>query len=146
MTPAVPAPQHGGVMVHRIALSCRHHAVRRDQPTLCPISYTVSLQRDFLSLSKFFRDFSGCQPAPTTLRRKPPVGRMLISAGRQAGGAQLGSQSESNQETTAPPAPLCSCQETRRARQKPPLQSRLRFQPQLQVPHCPRTGTGRRFP
>lgn len=56
---------------------------RWDQPTVCHISYTMSLQRDFLSLSKFFRGFSGCQPAPTTLRRKPPVGRMFISAGRQ---------------------------------------------------------------
>lgn len=94
---------------------------RWDQPTLCPISYTVSPQRDFLSLSKFFRGFSRCQPVPTTLQRKSPIGRMFIGAGRQAGGAQLGSQSESNQETIAPPAPPCFCQETRRAWQKPSL-------------------------
>lgn len=65
-------------------------AQHREQPRLCPISYLTSLQRHFLSISKFFRGFSGCQSAATTLRRKPPVGRMLISAGRQEGGAQLG--------------------------------------------------------
>lgn len=93
-------------------------AQHREQPRLCPISYTTSLQRHFLSISKFFRGFSGCQSAATTLRRKPPVGRMLISAGRQEGGAQLGSQSKSSQETTAPPALPLSCQEPRRAWQE----------------------------
>lgn len=131
------------------ALSCGLQAVRRDQPMLCPISYTASLQKDFLSLSEFFRGFSGYQSALTTLWRKPPVGRMLISTGRQ-GGAQLGSQSEANQETRAPPAPLCSCQETGRARHKPLLPPRLHFQPQLQAPHSAtyqnRTALSLKFP
>lgn len=87
----------------------------------CAPSPKHKFVRDFLSISTFFRGFSGCQSAATTLRRKPPVGRMLISAGRQEGGAQLGSQSKSNQELTAPPALLPSCQEPGRACQEPPL-------------------------
>lgn len=92
-----------------MSLSCGYPALGAAQAA--PHLLHHKFMRDFLSISKFFRGFSGCQSAATTLRRKPPVGRMLISAGRQEGGAQLGSQSESNQETTAPPAPLPSCQE-----------------------------------
>lgn len=101
--------KHLSVTEHWISLSCGNPALRA--PQAVPHLLHHKFVRDFLSISKFFRGFSGCQSAATTLRRKPPVGRMLISAGRQEGGVQLGSQSESNQETTAPPALLPSCQE-----------------------------------
>lgn len=111
--------KHLSVTEHWIPLSCGYPALRAAQAV--PHLLSTSLWETFLSISTFFRGFSGCQSAATTLRRKPPVGRMLISAGRQEGGAQLGSQSKSNQELTAPPALLPSCQEPGRACQEPPL-------------------------
>lgn len=125
--------KHFSVTEHWISLSCGYPALKAAQAV--PHLLHHKFARDFLSISKFFRGFSGCQSAATTLRRKAPAGRMLISAGRQEGERSWGARADpARRDSPSSPAALLPG-----ATQSLAATS---LQPQLQAPHCPRTRTG----